>query len=118
MNSVWKVIQAARIAETNTWCSTHVRISPSVRNPQQGPCDINRAKSDARTAFYFGAAANALIHRLESKFCKSFHAPNTSSKGKMMDHGMNLVEESTTDKHLIELMNDPDRSFARNFQNL
>jgi hypothetical protein len=120
VNGVWKVIQAICIVETNTWCGTHVHVSPSVHSPQQAPFNLDQAKSVARAVLYFEAATDALVppDRLKSQFCKSFHAANTNFKGKSMEQCFALVEKSKSDQELVELMNNPDRCFAWNFQNL
>ena len=114
VNGVWEVIHAACLIETNTWCGTHVHVSPD------NDYTLDQMKSVARAVLYFESALNALVpaDRLKSKFCKSFHASNPNFKGKTMDKCVALVDATKNNVAVIELMNNPDRCFAWNFQNL
>jgi len=114
VNGVWKVIEAACIIETNTWCGTHVHVSPD------NDYTLDQVKSVACAVLYFESSLNALVpaDRLKSKFCKSFHASNPNFKGKAMDKCIALVDATRNHVAIIELMNNPDRCFAWNFQNL
>ena len=114
VNGVWEVIQAACIVETNTWCGTHVHVSPD------NEYTFDQVKSVARAVLYFESALNALVpaDRLKSRFCKSFHASNPSFTGKSMQQCIALVDAAKDTVAVIELMNNPDRCFIWNFQNL
>jgi len=90
-----------------------VHVFPSVRTSQQAPHDINQTKAVAR-------AVSVLVpaDRLKVKSHKRFHASNTNLGGKSMRRCIALVETTTGDRQLAELMDNPDCCFAWNFQNL
>jgi len=108
------VIQAAYIVETNVWCGTHVHVSPD------NEYTFNQVKSIARAVLYFESVLNSLVptDRLKSKFYKSFHGSNPSVTGKSVAQCISLVDAAKDTVAVIELMNDPDRFFVWNFQNL